>query len=105
MNEELYRNESTFIAEINNERYINQTYIKNLQALENFVLVKFENDTMVEPVETEWFGFYKPGQSVETESLQESSLFVYVSFCLFILIIVADYFIVLGSLGIAKIER
>lgn len=52
-----------------------QTYKNNLQKLEALVLVKFENDTMVQPIESEWFGFYKPGQSVELETLQESILY------------------------------
>jgi len=39
------------------------------------VFVKFENDTMVEPVESEWFGFYKPGQAEEVQKLQESKLY------------------------------
>jgi len=39
-------------------------------------MIKFENDTVVQPVETEWFGFYKPGQSVELETLQESALYI-----------------------------
>ncbi|XP_018563499.1 palmitoyl-protein thioesterase 1 [Anoplophora glabripennis] len=76
LNEDEYKNYSSFLADINNERSINTDYIKNLQNLENFVLVKFENDTMVQPVETEWFGFYKPGQSVKIETLKESALFV-----------------------------
>ncbi|KAJ8944338.1 hypothetical protein NQ318_016145 [Aromia moschata] len=76
LNEDEYRNYSTFLSDINNEKTINLDYIKNIQKLENLVLVKFENDTMVQPVETEWFGFYKSGQSVETESLEESSLFI-----------------------------
>lgn len=42
-------------------------------------MIKFENDTVVQPVETEWFGFYKPGQSVELETLQESTLYTEVS--------------------------
>ncbi|KAJ8911415.1 hypothetical protein NQ315_005948 [Exocentrus adspersus] len=76
LNEAEYRNFSSFLGDINNERTVNENYIKNLQRLENFVMVKFGNDTMVQPVESEWFGFYKPGQSVQTESLQESSLFI-----------------------------
>lgn len=43
------------------------------------VLVKFANDTMVEPVESEWFGFYKPGQADEVQSLQNSELYQQVS--------------------------
>jgi len=42
-------------------------------------MVKFNNDTIVEPFETEWFGFYKPGQSSEVETLQESDLYIKVS--------------------------
>jgi len=42
-------------------------------------MVKFNNDTIVEPVGTEWFGFYKPGQSAEVITLQESELYIKVS--------------------------
>ncbi|XP_057669447.1 palmitoyl-protein thioesterase 1 [Diorhabda carinulata] len=75
INEETYKHESAYLGEINNERNINQDYIERLQSLENLVMVKFINDTMVQPVESEWFGFYKPGQAIETETLQESSLY------------------------------
>lgn len=76
LNEDEYRKHSIFLADINNERAKNKTYIKNLLRLNNFVMVKFNNDTMVEPVETEWFGFYKPGQSFEVVTLQESDLYI-----------------------------
>lgn len=79
LNEEQYRQHSVFLADVNNERAKNKTYIKNLLNLNNFVMVKFNNDTMVEPVETEWFGFYKPGQSSEVVTLQESDLYIKVS--------------------------
>lgn len=75
LDEELYKNESSFLSDINNERTINQLYINRLQSLENFVLIKFEGDTVVEPPETEWFGFYIPGQSEEIQRLNESSLY------------------------------
>jgi hypothetical protein len=79
LNEEEYRNHSIFLSDINNEIVKNKTYIKNLLKLKNFVMVKFINDTIVEPAETEWFGFYKPGQSSEVITLQESELYVKVS--------------------------
>jgi palmitoyl-protein thioesterase len=79
LKEEEYRNHSIFLADINNEIVKNKTYIKNLLNLKKFVMVKFNNDTMVEPVETEWFGFYKPGQSAEVLTLQESGLYIKVS--------------------------
>lgn len=52
-----------------------QEYKQNLQKLQSIVFVKFENDTMVDPVESEWFGFYKPGQAEEVQKLQESKLY------------------------------
>jgi palmitoyl-protein thioesterase len=75
LQEEEYRKYSVFLADINQERHINTSYKENLAKLKNLVLVKFENDTMVEPRESEWFGFYKPGQSSELFSLQESDLY------------------------------
>jgi palmitoyl-protein thioesterase len=38
-------------------------------------MVKFENDTIVQPVETSWFGFYKPGSDTELQTLEESEIF------------------------------
>ncbi|KAL4629423.1 palmitoyl-protein thioesterase 1 [Arapaima gigas] len=75
LNEELYRTHSLFLADINQERAVNESYKKNLQALNKFVLVKFLQDTVVDPVDSEWFGFFKAGQAVETETLQESDLY------------------------------
>lgn len=61
--------------------YCHQAYKENLQKLQNLVLVKFENDTMVEPTESEWFGFYKPGQAKEIQTLQQSDLYLQVCNC------------------------
>ena len=54
---------------------MNKTYIQNLNNLEHFVLVKFDNDTIVQPRETEWFGFYEPGQSKKMQPMQETRLY------------------------------
>ncbi|KAM4701440.1 palmitoyl-protein thioesterase 1 [Discoglossus pictus] len=75
LNEDAYRKGSIFLADINQERGINESYKHNLQALDKFVMVKFLNDTMVDPADSEWFGFYRPGQSKEMMTLQESSLY------------------------------
>uniref|UniRef100_A0A3Q3BKD9 Palmitoyl-protein thioesterase 1 n=2 Tax=Kryptolebias marmoratus TaxID=37003 RepID=A0A3Q3BKD9_KRYMA len=72
---DLYRKYSLFLADINQERAVNETYKKNLQQLEKFVMVKFLRDTVVDPVDSEWFGFLKAGQAKETETLQESVLY------------------------------
>ena len=71
-----YRQHSLFLADINNERLPrNSSYAKNLAKLEKLVLVRFNNDTMVEPVDSEWFEFYKPGQALEIQPLKESDIY------------------------------
>ncbi|XP_078423178.1 palmitoyl-protein thioesterase 1 isoform X1 [Cetorhinus maximus] len=75
LNEDLYRNKSIFLADINQERGMNESYKNNLMKLKKFVMVKFANDTMVDPVASEWFGFYKAGQAKDTYALQESVLY------------------------------
>ena len=41
---------------------VNVDYQTHLGALERFILVKFEGDTIVIPRESEWFGWYAAGQ-------------------------------------------
>ena len=54
-----YRRASVFLADINQERSPKASYKQNLMKLKNFVMVKFLRDSMVQPRESEWFGFYK----------------------------------------------
>ncbi|KAJ7387022.1 Palmitoyl-protein thioesterase 1 [Desmophyllum pertusum] len=75
LNEEEYKTKSIFLADINQERVKNPQYKENLMKLKNFVMVMFGKDTMVDPKESEWFGFYKPGQGKEKYTLQESPLY------------------------------
>merc|ERR1712059_30278 len=59
-----YVEKSKFIAEINNEKESkNASYAINLANLENFVMVKHNQDGMLEPRESEHFEFSTPGQS------------------------------------------
>ena len=76
LEEDNYMKGSTFLADINNERTKNLDYINRLQKLKSFVMVKFMNDTIVVPRESQWFGFYKPGQDVELQTLEDSDLFI-----------------------------
>ncbi|XP_013190611.2 palmitoyl-protein thioesterase 1 [Amyelois transitella] len=73
--QDYYKRSSQFLSDINNELSINQTYINNLNKLDHFVMVKFENDNVTQPKESSWFGFYKPGQDKMLETLQESDLY------------------------------
>ncbi len=50
LDQEEYAAKSRFIGEINNEgERKNATYAENLRKLEKFVMVKFEDDTVVDP--------------------------------------------------------
>nr|KAF6383314.1 palmitoyl-protein thioesterase 1 [Pipistrellus kuhlii] len=73
--EDMYRNHSIFLADINQERGVSESYKKNLMALKKFVMVKFLNDSIVDPVDSEWFGFYRSGQDKETIPLQKTTLY------------------------------
>lgn len=76
LHEITYKKKSEFLADINNERKVNKTYINNLNKLNKFVLILFEEDSIVQPKETEWFGFYAPGQAKKLMTLQESALYI-----------------------------
>ncbi|XP_053606824.1 palmitoyl-protein thioesterase 1-like isoform X2 [Plodia interpunctella] len=75
LHEQEYKNNSIFLSDINNELSINQTYNDNLNKLDHFVMVMFNNDTVTQPRESSWFGFYKPGQDQVLQTLQESDLY------------------------------
>lgn len=75
LEEDTYKQKSSFLADINNELTINEAYIQRLSTLEKFVMIMFRNDTIVDPVETSHFGFYKPGSDSEKITLEESELF------------------------------
>merc|ERR1711936_1055217 len=71
-----YVEKSQFIAEINNEKAIkNESYAINLASLENFVMVKHNQDSMVEPRESGHFEFYVPGQADVIQPLRETPLY------------------------------
>uniref|UniRef100_A0A8C4N7Z9 Palmitoyl-protein thioesterase 1 n=1 Tax=Eptatretus burgeri TaxID=7764 RepID=A0A8C4N7Z9_EPTBU len=72
----IYRNNSIFLADINQEKHVNESYRNNLKKLEKLVLVKFTQDSIVVPRESEWFGFYKDGQATQLYNLRESSLYL-----------------------------
>lgn len=71
-----YREKSVFLSDINNEKSPrNESYKTNLVKLSNLVLVKFLNETIVEPKESEWFEFYAPGQTKTIVSLKDSPIY------------------------------
>ncbi|XP_034105911.1 palmitoyl-protein thioesterase 1 [Drosophila albomicans] len=75
LHETSYRLKSTFLADINNELYVNERYSENLNKLKRLVLVKFLNDTIVQPKESQWFQFYEPGQDQHIQPLNQSKVY------------------------------
>lgn len=66
---------SQFIAEINNELEVKAIYKQRLSALKTFVMVKFESDTIVDPIESEHFGFFANGDTSKIVKLEDSILY------------------------------
>jgi len=76
LNEKLYHQHSFYLADVNNENSVNEQYKARMQTLERFVLVKFLNDTFVQPPDSSWFAFYKPGQDKIVQPLRESDIYL-----------------------------
>jgi len=75
--EDEYRKKSLFMADINNDRDLkNSTYKENLLKLQKLVLIKFAQDSVVVPRESEWFGFYQTGQTEKMLSFNETKLYM-----------------------------
>jgi len=76
LNEEEYVEKCVFLPDINNNGATqNSTYKENFMSLNNLVLVKFTEDTMVTPRESEWFGWYVEGQDEVTVPVENTTLY------------------------------
>uniref|UniRef100_A0A7E4UZE4 Palmitoyl-protein thioesterase 1 n=1 Tax=Panagrellus redivivus TaxID=6233 RepID=A0A7E4UZE4_PANRE len=70
-----YKDKNIFLADINNEKVQNDDYKKNLLQLKNFVMVKFNQDEMIVPKESAWFGYY-PDESIQVVvDMNQTSLY------------------------------
>jgi len=75
LNEKSYKSNNIFLANINQENSFNASYKENFLKLNHVVLVKFEKDEMVFPIESQWFGFFKEGSSIDKYTMEESPLY------------------------------
>ena len=66
-----YKSKNIFLPNANQENQVNQTEVMKLGMVNNLVLVRFNQDTVVYPIDSEWFGFYQDGQDVIVEPAQE----------------------------------
>ena len=65
---ESYLEYSNFLADVNNEREVkNETYKTNMKRLESFVMYMFEEDTVVIPKQSAWFGGYNETEEKEVK--------------------------------------
>jgi len=76
LDEDTYEKYSLFLSGINNAKKVkNETYKDNFTKLQKLVLVKFDQDSVVDPRGTEWFGYYKPGQGKVMIPYNETNLY------------------------------
>lgn len=66
-----YKTKNIFLADANQENDVVATEVSAIKNLEAMVLVKFTEDTMVLPRESEWFGFYETGNVKNTLPAKE----------------------------------
>jgi len=71
-----YIKKSVFLADINNQRPLkNATYKANFQSINQLALVLFTKDSVVQPRESEWFGFYVDGQDKVLVEMRNTTLY------------------------------
>ncbi|XP_061999128.1 uncharacterized protein LOC133716430 [Rosa rugosa] len=68
----------TFLPKLNNEINFtrNSTYKERFASLENLVLIMFEQDTILIPKETSWFGYFPDGAYDPILPAQETELYI-----------------------------
>nr|GLL34480.1 palmitoyl-protein thioesterase 1-like [Ipomoea trifida] len=72
---EAYREGCKFLPKLNNEVEMNSTYKKRFTSLENLVLIMFDDDKVLVPKETSWFGYFSDGSWSPLLSARETELY------------------------------
>ncbi|CAK9149398.1 unnamed protein product [Ilex paraguariensis] len=65
-----------FLPKLNNEIVRNSTYKERFTSLENLVLIMFEDDSVLVPRETSWFGYFPDGSWDTVLPAQETKLYI-----------------------------
>ncbi|KAG7015707.1 Palmitoyl-protein thioesterase 1, partial [Cucurbita argyrosperma subsp. argyrosperma] len=73
-----YLEKCKFLPKLNNERpqARNSTYKERFSSLQNLVLIMFEQDAILVPKETSWFGQYPDGAFNSTIPPQQTKLYI-----------------------------
>ncbi|KAF2572060.1 hypothetical protein F2Q70_00002311 [Brassica cretica] len=72
-----YLEKSKYLPKLNNEipNQRNSTYKERFTSLHNLVLVKFQDDKVIVPQDSSWFGFYRDGAFKPLLSAQQTKLY------------------------------
>ncbi|CAL1375915.1 unnamed protein product [Linum trigynum] len=72
-----YLSKSKFLPQLNNEHpeARNPTFKQRFSGLKNLVLIMFEEDEVIVPKETAWFGFYPDGEFNPVLPVQQTRLY------------------------------
>ncbi|CAH8277959.1 unnamed protein product [Arabidopsis lyrata] len=67
-----------YLPKLNNERpdQRNQTYKDRFTSLQKLVFVLFQNDTVIVPKESSWFGFYPDGDLTHVLPVSQTKLYI-----------------------------
>jgi len=75
-NLEAYSKTNHFLTDINNEGHgKNETYADHMASLSRLILIKLEEDTMVVPKESSWFGYYNGSDKSVVLPLRELPIY------------------------------
>ncbi|KAH9607109.1 hypothetical protein KSS87_005038, partial [Heliosperma pusillum] len=72
-----YLDKCSFLPKLNNEKpgERNSTYKKRFSSLENLILIMSEQDNVLVPKETSWFGYYPDGAFIPLLPPQKTKLY------------------------------
>ncbi|XP_022859303.1 palmitoyl-protein thioesterase 1-like [Olea europaea var. sylvestris] len=70
-----YNKGCRFLPKLNNELHRNSAYKERFASLQGLVLIMFENDTILVPKETSWFGYFPDSSWTPVLPAQETTLY------------------------------
>ncbi|KAL7123468.1 hypothetical protein ACP275_01G106700 [Erythranthe tilingii] len=73
-----YLKSCKFLPKLNNERPDdrNPVYKRRFTGLKNLILIMSENETIIKPKESSWFGFYKDGNTKKILQPRQTKLYI-----------------------------
>mmetsp|Transcript_66011 Transcript_66011/g.157836 ORF Transcript_66011/g.157836 Transcript_66011/m.157836 type:complete len:380 (-) Transcript_66011:71-1210(-) len=63
------------LADLNNERFARESYVKNFAKVKQFVMIKALGDSVVYPNEASWWGEFSDGSYTDLKSMRDTKLY------------------------------